>query len=283
MSNTWLKLSHKLELSLHARVIADVQATAGALGIEVLITGAFARDLHLHYAAGIAIRRETRDVDFAMLVADWEAFQALRAALLKRGFTAAQGIDHRLRHANGLPVDLVPFGGLETAQRKIAWPPSGDVVMDVLGFREALAAAVQVHLPHEVSAQVVSLPGLRWLKIICWQDRHLRSPGKDAQDLQLILNHYLDACNEPRLWEEFLSWTQDSDFDYLLAGAKMLGHDIAAQLGQTVLAQVVRITQQQCEPEMPGKLPNEMNPHAPEQAVLMLQALVLGMQLKASV
>jgi predicted nucleotidyltransferase len=280
MSNICLKLSHKTELGLHARVVADVQACAAALNIEVLITGAFARDLHLHYATGIPIRRETRDVDFALLLADWEAFRALRLALLDQGFAAAQGVEHRLRHPNGLPVDLVPFGGLEDADRKIAWPPAGDVVMDVLGFREALTAAVRVELPQQVLAHAVSLPGLTWLKIICWQERHLRSPGKDAQDLQLILNHYLDAGNEARLWTDFLSWTQEDDFDYLMAGAKMLGVDIAMQLGQPALAQVISIVQRQCQPDQPGKLPNEMNLHDPEQAAALLQVLLVGMTLK---
>jgi hypothetical protein len=35
-------------------------------------------------------------------------------------------------------VRNVPFGHIETAERRIAWLPRGDVVMDVFGFREAL-------------------------------------------------------------------------------------------------------------------------------------------------
>src|SRR5574343_58564 len=66
MSNTLLALSHKAELGLHARVVADVQAMAAPLGIALLITGAFARDLHLHYAWGVPVQRQTTDVDFAL-------------------------------------------------------------------------------------------------------------------------------------------------------------------------------------------------------------------------
>jgi predicted nucleotidyltransferase len=278
MNKPLLALSHKAELGLHARVVADLQATAGPLGIAMLIAGAFARDLHLHHAWGVPVQRQTGDVDFALAVNDWAAFALLREQLINTGkFTESRGLPHRLRHCHGLPVDLVPFGTIETGQRQIAWPPAGEVVMDVFGFSEAQATAVRVDLPEGVQAAVVSLPALAWLKIVCWQDRHRRSPGKDAQDLQLILNHYLDAGNEPRLWDEFLPWTQEDSFDYLLAGARMLGHDIAEQLDTKALARVSDIVTQQANTEQPGVLPGQMNPRSPEGAVMQLQALLKGL------
>lgn len=278
MSNTLLQLSHKPGLRLHARVVADVQSAAAALGVQLMMTGAFARDLHLHHAWGVPVRRETRDVDFALVVPDWPAFHALRAALVAAGlFTEAPGVLHRLRHSQGLPVDLVPFGAIETDQRQIVWPPGGDVVMDVFGFQEAWASAVDVALPDDVQAAVVSLPALAWLKIVCWQDRHRRSPGKDAQDLQLILNHYLDAGNEPRLWEEYVVWTQQDGFDYVLTGARMLGHDIRRQLNAEARARIAAILAPQADTDRPGVLPNEMNPRQPEQAVEQLRALLQGL------
>ena len=174
------------------------------------------------------------------------------------------------------------FARDETEQRQIAWPPAGDVVMDVFGFREAEATAVGVELPQGVQAAVVSLPALAWLKIVCWQDRHRRSPGKDAQDLQQILNHYLETGQEPRLWDEFLPWTQEDSFDYVLAGARMLGRDIAAQLDAKALARVSAIITQQANTEQPGVLPGQMNASNPEQAVLQLQALLRGLNEKCT-
>lgn len=278
MTNTLLQLSHKPALRLHARVVADVQTAAAPLGVRLMMTGAFARDLHLHHAWGVPVRRETHDVDFALAVSDWQAFHALRAALVASGlFVEAPGVLHRLRHSQGLPVDLVPFGAIETEQRQIVWPPAGDVVMDVFGFQEAWATAVNVALPDDVQAAVVSLPALAWLKIVCWQDRHRRSPGKDAQDLQLILNHYLEAGNEPRLWDEFVAWTQQDGFDYELTGARMLGQDMRQQLNDVARARITAILTPQADAERPGVLPNEMNPRNPEQAVEQLRALLTGL------
>ena len=278
MTNTLPPLSHKPELRPHARVVADVQAVAAPLGVQLMMTGAFARDLHLHHAWGVPVRRETHDVDFALAVPDWAAFQALRQALVASGlFLDVPGVLHRLRHGSGLPVDLVPFGAIETEQRQIVWPPGGDVVMDVFGFQEAWATAVPVDLPDAVQARVVSLPALAWLKLVCWQDRHRRSPGKDAQDFQLILSHYLEAGNAPRLWGEFVAWTQQDGFDYELTGARMLGHDMRQQLNAQARARIGAIVAQQVRIEQPGILPNEMNRNKPEQAVAQLLALLRGL------
>jgi predicted nucleotidyltransferase len=278
MSNTLLKLSHKLELAQHARVVADVQAVARALDVQMMLTGAFARDLHLHHAWGVPVRRKTHDVDFALGVPNWAAFTSLRGELISSGlFNEAQGVLHRLRHCSGLPVDLVPFGAIETDQRKIIWPPDGDTVMDVFGFREAWDTAIEVALPEAVQARAVSLPALAWLKIICWQDRHRRSPRKDAQDLQLILSHHMDAGNDARLWEEFVAWAQQDGFDYELTGARMLGQDMRQQLNAQALARVGAIVAQQVRTDEPGVLPNEMNPYHPEKAVSQLLALLRGM------
>lgn len=278
MTNTLLDFSLRPELALHARVVADVEAAAAPMGIAPLIAGAFARDLHFQYRAGIATQRQTEDIDFALAVPDWEAFEALSQRMISSGaFQASTTAAYRLRHRNGWPVDLLPFGGVESADRKIAWPPRGDFVMDVFGFREALADAHPVLMPGNVQTRVVSLPALALLKIVCWQDRHYASPRKDAHDLQMILRHYLAAGNESRLWDEFAGWTEDNDFDYELSSPRMLGHDMGRLLDGKGLAQVTRILQQQTDSDNPGLLPGEMNLHEPDRAVSWLKALLRGL------
>jgi predicted nucleotidyltransferase len=41
------------------------------MGVPGIVVGAFARDLHLHYGAGIPIQRGTEDIDFAFTVNSW--------------------------------------------------------------------------------------------------------------------------------------------------------------------------------------------------------------------
>lgn len=278
MTNTLLDFSLRPELALHAQVVADVQAGALTMGIAPLIAGAFARDLHLQYGCGIALQRQTADIDFALAVPDWAAFSTLRQRLIAGGaFTGAATAAHRLRHRSGWPVDLVPFGGVETSDRRIAWPPGKEFVMDVFGFREALAEAHPVLLPGPVQTRVVSLPALALLKIICWHARHYASPRKDADDLQMLIRHYLSAGNEARLWNEFSSWTEDDDFDYELVGPRMLGHDIRHLLDGAGLDKLLKVLRPQTDPGKPALLPHEMNDADPDRALAWLQALLRGL------
>jgi predicted nucleotidyltransferase len=279
MTNTLLDFSHQPELALHARVIADVQAVASSMGIATLIAGAFARDLHLMYRAGIGIRRQTEDIDLAVAVPDWAAFEVLSHKLTSSGaFEETTTSVHRLRHRSGWPVDLLPFDGVESSDRKIAWPPRGEFVMSVFGFREALANAHPVALPGQVQTQLVSLAALAVLKIVCWQERHYTSPRKDAHDLQLILRHYLVAEHEARLWNEFSAWTQGDDFEYELAGPRMLGHDMARLLEPDGQDQIAKVLCQQVRVDAVGPLPFEMNSVDPARAITALSALLRGLQ-----
>jgi predicted nucleotidyltransferase len=182
-----------------------------------------------------------------------------------------------LRHRNGLPIDLVPFGSVETRERTIAWPPRGEVVMDVYGFREAQASACEVVFPGGVRGRVVSLPALGLLKIVCWRDRHYESPRKDAHDLMLIVKNYLQAGNEARLFDEFADWTQEGNFDYELAGARMLGHDVRALLDAEGIERVGRLLAEQTDPLTPARLPSEMAPADSDRARALLYAMLGGM------
>ena len=57
------------------RVIAAVHAGAVAMGVEPLLVGAAARDLLLVNVYGQRVRRATKDVDFAVAIASWEAYE----------------------------------------------------------------------------------------------------------------------------------------------------------------------------------------------------------------
>lgn len=279
MKSTWPDFSRRAELLLEAGVVRDVQSAAAALRIPVLVAGAFARDLHLRYGLGVDMSRRTEDIDFALSVPDWEAFAALRQALVDSGrFNAADNHGHRLVHESRLPVDIVPFGAVETADRLIHWPPAGAVEMDVFGFSEALATAQTVHLPGEIRIPVVTLPSLALLKIVAWNERHHRAPRKDALDLMLILRHYLDACDAERLWTTFAHWTEDEAFDYEHASARLLGYDLGLSLGADGRARAARLIAGHLDLALPTRLPDEMAPHQPERALALLQAMQKGLR-----
>lgn len=279
MKPTWPNLSQIDDLTLEATIIDDVQRVAGALGSAVLVTGAFARDLHLMHGLGVETGRKTEDIDFALAVEDWDVFTALRANLLQSGqFSETQGAaSHRLTHRTGYPVDIVPFGAVETPDRHIYWPP-GAFKMNVFGFREANETAQAVQLPGGVEARVVSLPSLALLKLVAWQERHLTAPRRDATDLRLVIEHYLDSCGTDRLWDEFIHWTTAEDFDFDVAGARMLGYDMGAMLNDAARSTVIEMVGAHVAPDSPPTLAIDMQPHEPERGTARLRALLLGLQ-----
>jgi predicted nucleotidyltransferase len=133
-------------------------------------------------------------------------------------------VAHRLTFA-GRRLDLIPFGGVESAGGTIDWPSPQDTQMVVLGFREAMAAAVRTKLPGDITVAVASLPALALLKLFAWSDRRYLQPGKDAGDLWLLLRNYLDAGNRERLYVEAAHLFEAPDYDDDLAGAWLLGAD----------------------------------------------------------
>jgi predicted nucleotidyltransferase len=236
--------SSKPELRPLAEIVAALQGVARRLQIDFFLVGATARDLLLLYGYGIG-GRATQDVDFCVAVDNWNAFNALRTALLASGqFTAPPGTPvHRLYHRDSRPLDIVPFGGVERADRKIAWPPDYDTLFDCFGAREAAASTVQMQLPGEVIVPVASLPALIVLKVMAWRDRKHTHPRKDAPDLLLLVRHYLHCGNFERLAKEHSDLLDDQAFDYDLAGARLAGRDVARLLGgssvQRVLATLI--------------------------------------------
>jgi hypothetical protein len=71
------------------------------------------------YAHNNDTGRQTEDVDFAVMVPDWDAFAKLRTALITGDDSVERPgpATHRLRHKSGMPLNVVPFGGIERADR----------------------------------------------------------------------------------------------------------------------------------------------------------------------
>lgn len=239
------------ELASLANVVKALQAVADPLGSEFFVTGAAARDLTLHHAYAVPVGRQTEDVDFAVMVNDWNAFTTLRQTLIDSGeFTPRPGpATHRLRHRSGLPLDLVPFGAIERADRTIAWPPDQSTVFDCFGANEAFANCLWIKLPEEVVTRVASIPALAILKIAAWNDRKLTFPGKDAPDLALILRNYLACGTINHAAMDHGDLFDDPAFDYEIAGTRLLGRDVAVLLDEPGIERLLAILIPESDPD----------------------------------
>lgn len=238
-----LDFSTKPELRGLARIVGALQAVAAPLGVGFFLMGAAARDLILRHVHGIEAPRATEDVDFAVMVRDWHAYDALRAALIAGGeFSARPGpATHRLRHTSGLPLDIVPFGGVERADRTFAWPPEHSTVFECFGMAEALAASIVVRLPDSVELMVAPIEAQVVLKLSAWQARKHTHPGRDASDLLLFLGRYMDCGNMDRAASAHRDLFEAEDFDYAEAGVRLLARDMAHLAGRAGVERLLTI------------------------------------------
>lgn len=221
-----LDLSEKIDAKSIA-IYSAIDQVARELDISYVVVGASARDLVLHYGYGATIKRATADIDFGIQVSDWETFEALRNKLIQSGFKETN-TPHRLIY-DGMKIDLVPFGSVQDEEAKIVWPPRGEVVMNVLGFQEAVENVVNIIIQDDpkIEIPVVMPPGLSLLKIICWTDRDADLKNKDAKDLLYLFKSYEEIpeirdsiYDYPELEEKF-GW------DITLGSAFKLGIDAA--------------------------------------------------------
>jgi predicted nucleotidyltransferase len=225
------------------RVLRALDPIATAVGCEYFVAGATARDLILVHVHRLRPGRATRDIDFGIAVRDWVQFSRLKEDLVATGeFESDRKMLQRLIYSNpsagvSIPVDLIPFRGVESGDATIKWPPSRDIVVNVAGFEDALSSSVALILDENLMVRVASLPGLTLLKLIAWSDRG-RETNKDAADLYRLLTAYAEAGNMDRLYEYELDLLESVEFDMELAGAELLGRDVARLGSPIVLAQI---------------------------------------------
>lgn len=273
-----LDFSHKADLVPLAQVVGSLQRVAAPMAVDFFLMGAAARDVMLRHGHHIEPVRQTEDVDFAVMVQDWEIFAALRTALIEGGeFSERAGpATHRLRHQSGLPLDIVPFGGIERADRTIAWPPDQSTVFDCFGAREAFNAAVSVLLPQTVTLRVASIPALALLKVTAWQDRKHTHPGRDANDLLLYLRSYMDCDNFDRAARDHGDLFMVEDYEHEATGAQLLGRDIALLLDKPAIQHVLEILLPQADAQGPLLLASQSGLDL-EQARRLIEAVCDGL------
>jgi predicted nucleotidyltransferase len=227
-SNPPLEIRHDQIDPLVLAAIRQIDEIARRHETAYFLAGATAREIMLHHVFGRPPGRRTLDVDFGIAVRDWDHFTLLKTALVEQaGFQPHARMVQRITYPShpAVVVDLIPFGGVETAERTIAWPPQEDIVMRVTGFSDGLESAIPVRLEPKLVIAVVSLPLLLVLKLFAWMDR--KHEKRDAPDIYTLLRQYGDAGNEDRLYGENISMLEAEGHDFELAGARLIARDAA--------------------------------------------------------
>lgn len=230
MIKNLLDLSGKID-DFTVAVFETIANVAESLSIPFFVIGATARDMILMYGYDIQTIRATHDIDFGVQVSDWEQYNRLKEGLVATKKFRSTNEAQRLLYEESLRIDVIPFGPIADPNNSLTWPPEYETEMNILGFEESYLHSLTVRLRANpiLDMQVATLSGLAVMKIISWNDRY---PGsdRDAKDLALLMRTYLDAGNNERLFTEEVDLVENEDFDYVRAGARLLGRDIVAIL-----------------------------------------------------
>jgi len=239
-------------------IIESIKAAVDRLSIPFFIVGATARDIILEFVYNKKVSRATNDIDFGVNVNDWESFNNLISLLTKENkFVRDKNIEHRLLFNKVYPVDIVPFGKIASKEGIFEWP-NENKEFTVLGFEEAYKNSdlVKVKNNPEVTVNLATAHSLAVLKIISWNERYPERV-RDASDLLLIIESYLEAENQERLYNEEEDLV-DNNFDFTIAGARLLGRDIAKSFNEKTLIFILDILEKETGEKLKYRLVEDM-------------------------
>jgi predicted nucleotidyltransferase len=253
-----LDLSGKIE-PLVVEFFQTFQQVATTTGTRFFVVGAMARDLVLEHGFGLTTGRATNDVDLGVCVPNWGAFQRLADDLLATGNFVKHRDVQRFVYRGELLVDMLPFGQIADTARTIHWPPDFDFAMSVAGFDEAFSAALHVKVRDNPPLEflVASPAGLAIMKVVAWSERP-QERNRDALDLAYLLKNYLDAGNYERLLEEHPDLVDVENFDYIKAGARLMGRDIAQVAAPDTKGKVLSILERETQEQIGYLLVRQM-------------------------
>ncbi|HVU58790.1 MAG TPA: nucleotidyl transferase AbiEii/AbiGii toxin family protein [Puia sp.] len=230
-----------------------------AIDREFYVIGAMARDIVLSGIYAQTTRRMTKDLDIAIALPGWDAFQEVAAGICSiPGFQKSNRQKQRFYYEDKLILDLVPFGDIAGLDMNIFWPPEGTPAMSVAGFMEMTREALTVTIDEEYSILVASLPGIFILKLIAWKDR-CNEYNKDAHDIALLTETYLEI-NMDRAVEAHKDIFTSTLFTTFTAGATLMGRDMRKILSnnETLRRQCLTIIKDEIEKEESSLLINQV-------------------------
>ena len=173
-------------------VVVDLERGLRELGVPFGIVGALVPELLLDAPPA----RMTTDADVMVVVQTLEEFEGLKDQLAQYGFERTR-LAHRLRHASGGVLDLLPYSASIAPGERLQLDQ--DTVLNMAGFRHVVPHAVSIALEGGPTVPVAPLPLYVLLKLVAFSDR--RAP-KDLGSVLHCLEHYLED-DERRYGVEF--------------------------------------------------------------------------------
>ena len=249
-----------LQNELLVETLQALSECYAALGEEVYVVGAAARDIAMRLLNVSDTPRRTLDLDVAVALDDWSQYEHLTQLLLRNHFVKAPERQRFYyvgpQEKNRYEVDIVPFGEVEH-DGMIAWPPEGSPVMSVRCFSEVMNHADKVTVEEDFSFRLASLSGQFLLKLDTWSDRHFNT-RKDASDMAYILQNVYVAYALTREGLPQVVDVEATTFDVTVAGAEWIAADLRTILSPHNRQYYAAMLQEEVDKEDESLLLNDL-------------------------
>lgn len=245
--------SEKIGNPLLVELLRKLTDSFNKMDKDFYVIGATARDIIMQQLLNTESKRRTRDLDIAIAIPDWDAFEQVKQSLIADGFEKSRDMQQRFYYGE-YELDIVPYGVVAKADDNIYWPPEEVVAMSVKGFDEVLSEAITVSIDDEFKVKIASLHGLFLLKFNAWLDRNAKT-SKDAEDMSFILSNYFMANLDREIHQEVYDW---ENFDEYIVGGYWLAHDLVTLLNTKQLNYYKEVIEGELAKEEESRLINQM-------------------------
>lgn len=228
MNNSYKISLHKIRQQHLKEVFAVLEKHFTELGIDFYLLGAVARDIWMTGVYGNTLGRITRDIDWAVMIPTEEVYTMLKKTLLDSGsFTPSRENHYVIIYKDGTPVDLLPFGGIET-EGKVSVMGIGLTTVLVSGFSEVYQhGTARIEFEEGQGFKVCTLPGIVLLKLIAYDDRPEKR-SKDILDIAAILKAYY-SISDNEIFDQHFDLL-DEQFEPDKVAARLLGRQMRPML-----------------------------------------------------
>ncbi|WP_264790201.1 hypothetical protein [Aureispira anguillae] len=197
------------------------------LGIDFFGVGALARNVW--YVSNNEQPRGTKDVDFAVYIPNTERYNELKTKLIEKySYKKISTNQFCLMSPYGIPLDLLPFGKIETLDNEVTLKEGkGLISINLDGFLEVYFNGLITTEIEGDKVKVCSIPSVVLLKLIAYDDRPENRP-KDPLDIDSIIQHYPNIEME-LIWTQY-TFLYEEDEEHLTSykiGIKVLGYEIS--------------------------------------------------------
>ncbi len=257
MSRKSFNISGKLD-KYSLEIISSIEKVTNSLGIPFFIIGATARDIILEHIYNKPVYRATNDIDLGIRINDWTEIEKLSTALIEDDrFTRDARIEHRFYFEKIYPIDIVPFGDIAAASGTFEWPKEKKT-FTIIGFEEAYENSDLVTLRERplLTVNFATAGSLTLLKIISWDEKY-PNRSRDAVDIALIIESYLEAGNMERLSVSDFDLV-NNEFDFNFTGARLLGRDIATIFNKQAINYILNILNKETGEQQSYRLAEDM-------------------------